>query len=71
MGIPGPAGLQYVGHVGTGFTDAMLDVAQKAIRILELIHLRGFEQIVIPKFVQRWERLRPLEKRHPTGLEHL
>jgi bifunctional non-homologous end joining protein LigD len=25
MGIPGPSGLEYVGHVGTGFTDSMLD----------------------------------------------
>ncbi|HEV2087320.1 MAG TPA: non-homologous end-joining DNA ligase [Cryptosporangiaceae bacterium] len=25
LGVPAPAGLLYVGHVGTGFTDAMLD----------------------------------------------
>ena len=25
MGIPGPDGLEYVGHVGSGFTDVMLD----------------------------------------------
>ncbi|GAA0229796.1 non-homologous end-joining DNA ligase [Cryptosporangium japonicum] len=25
LGIPGPDGLEYVGHVGTGFTDAVLD----------------------------------------------
>ena len=25
LGVPGPAGLEYVGHVGTGFTDAVLD----------------------------------------------
>ncbi|MCW2810689.1 MAG: ligD [Friedmanniella sp.] len=35
LGVPGPDGLHYVGRVGSGFTDAMLDDLQKALRRLE------------------------------------
>jgi bifunctional non-homologous end joining protein LigD len=35
LGIPGPAGLQYVGHVGTGFNRTMLDDLHRRLRALE------------------------------------
>jgi bifunctional non-homologous end joining protein LigD len=35
LGIPGPAGLQYVGHVGTGFTRAILEDLDRRLRALE------------------------------------
>jgi bifunctional non-homologous end joining protein LigD len=35
LGIPGPGGLQYVGHVGTGFTREMLDDLHRRLRALE------------------------------------
>jgi bifunctional non-homologous end joining protein LigD len=34
IGVPGPAGLDYVGHVGTGFTDAMLRDLEADLRPL-------------------------------------
>lgn len=35
LGVPGPAGLEYVGHVGTGFTDAVLDDLTARLRRTE------------------------------------
>jgi bifunctional non-homologous end joining protein LigD len=35
LGIPADGGLRYVGHVGTGFTDAMLDDLGRQLRKLE------------------------------------
>jgi bifunctional non-homologous end joining protein LigD len=35
MGVPGPDGLEFAGHVGTGFTDAMLDDLLRMLRPLE------------------------------------
>lgn len=35
VGIPGPGGLEYVGHVGTGFTDAVLDDLTARLRRAE------------------------------------
>lgn len=34
LGVPGPEGLRYVGHVGTGFTAAMLDEVADRLRPL-------------------------------------
>ena len=34
MGVPGPDGLQYVGHVGTGFDDAALDRLESMLKPL-------------------------------------
>lgn len=34
LGVPSPAGLRYVGHVGTGFTHAMLDDLARQLRPL-------------------------------------
>ena len=34
IGVPSPAGLEYVGHVGTGFTQAMLDDLARMLRPL-------------------------------------
>ncbi|WP_113703880.1 non-homologous end-joining DNA ligase [Nonomuraea lactucae] len=38
MGVFTDEGLTYVGHVGTGFTDAALDELQEALRPLEIAH---------------------------------
>lgn len=35
IGVPGPGGLEYVGHVGTGFTDAVLDDLTARLRRAE------------------------------------
>jgi bifunctional non-homologous end joining protein LigD len=35
LGLPGDEGLEYVGHVGTGFTDAALADAERKLRPLE------------------------------------
>ena len=35
LGVPGPDGLDYVGHVGTGFTDAMLRELDDMLKPLE------------------------------------
>lgn len=35
LGVPGPAGLEYVGHVGTGFTDRVLTDLAARLRRLE------------------------------------
>jgi bifunctional non-homologous end joining protein LigD len=35
MGVPGEDGLEYVGHVGTGFTQAMLDDIAARLRLLQ------------------------------------
>ncbi|TDD50417.1 DNA polymerase LigD [Nonomuraea terrae] len=53
MGVFTPAGLTYVGHVGTGFTDTALDDLYEALRPLEIRHSPFSNQV---PWRNRWVR---------------